>query len=84
MADLAPGEVPGPGPRVEDKRWGKFKLNPGARYEMEEDPEGRWGSAWYYEDRLIYVHKKFVAIPQEAVTPAADGGVVLDRPPDSS
>jgi predicted TIM-barrel fold metal-dependent hydrolase len=67
------------GPRVEDRRWGKFKLNPGARYEMEEDPEGRWGSAWYYEDRLIYVHKKFVAIPQEAVTPGADGDIEFDR-----
>jgi predicted TIM-barrel fold metal-dependent hydrolase len=59
------------GPRVVDKRWGKFKLTPGARYEMTEDPEGEWGSAWYYEDRLIYVHKKFVAIPLEA-TPDGD------------
>jgi predicted TIM-barrel fold metal-dependent hydrolase len=40
---------------------------------MHEDPEGLWGDAWYYEDRLIYVHKRFVAIPQEAVTPGADG-----------
>ncbi len=54
------------GPRVETKRWGDFKLTPGAKYEMAEDPEGMWGSAWYYEDRLIYVHKRFVAIPLEA------------------
>ena len=59
------------GPRVEDKRWGSFKLKPGARYAMEEDPEGDWGSAWFFEDRLIYVHKKFVAIPLEA-TPDGD------------
>ncbi len=59
------------GPRVERKRWGGFKLKPGARYEMEEDPDGDWGDAWIYEDRLIYVHKKFVAIPVEA-TPGGD------------
>ncbi len=33
-----------------------------------EDPEGLWGDAWYYEDQLIYVHKRFVAIPQAATT----------------
>ena len=27
-----------------------------------------WGDAWYYEDNLIYVHKRFVAIPQAATT----------------
>jgi predicted TIM-barrel fold metal-dependent hydrolase len=59
------------GPRVERKRWGAFKHLPGARYEMTEDPEGLWGDAWYYEDRLIYVHKRFVAIPLEA-TPDGD------------
>jgi predicted TIM-barrel fold metal-dependent hydrolase len=59
------------GPRVERKRWGPFKHLPGARYEMTEDPEGMWGDAWYYEDRLIYVHKRFVAIPLEA-TPGGD------------
>ncbi|TMK85089.1 MAG: amidohydrolase, partial [Actinobacteria bacterium] len=47
------------GPRVERKRWGDFKHLAGAKYEMKEDPEGLWGDAWYYEDRLIYVHKKF-------------------------
>ena len=61
------------GPHVENKRWGDFKHMAGAKYQMHEDPEGLWGSAWYYEDRLIYVHKKFVAIPQEAITPGANG-----------
>ena len=54
------------GPRVERKRWGKFKLKKGAKYEMTEDPEGEWGDAWIYEDKLIYVQKKFVAIPKAA------------------
>src|SRR5438477_44461 len=67
------------GPRVERKRWGDFKHLPGAKYEMVEDPGGLWGDAWHYEDRLIYVHKRFVAIPQEAVTPGVDGGVDFDR-----
>ena len=26
---------------------GKFKLYPGARYAMEEEPDGQWGDAWY-------------------------------------
>jgi predicted TIM-barrel fold metal-dependent hydrolase len=59
------------GPRVERKRWGAFKLRKGAKYEMTEDPEGEWGDAWIYDDNLIYVQKKFVAIPL-ASTPDGD------------
>ena len=54
------------GPRVERKRWGAFRLKKGAKYEMTEDPEGEWGDAWIYEDKVIYVQKKFVAIPKSA------------------
>jgi predicted TIM-barrel fold metal-dependent hydrolase len=63
------------GPRIERKRWGAFVHKAGARYVNQEDPDGLWGDAWYFEDRLIYVHKRFVAIPQEAVVDRADGGV---------
>ncbi len=59
------------GPRVETKRWGDFRLRTGARYENREDPDGLWGDAWYYDGKLIYVHKRFVAIPLEA-TPDGD------------
>ena len=59
------------GPRVERKRWGAFKLKKGAKYEMIEDPDGEWGDAWIYEDQVIYVQKKFVAIPK-ASTPDGD------------
>ncbi len=59
------------GPRVEERRFGDFRLFPGAKYSNPEDPEGDWGSAWIYEDKVIYVHKKFVAIPNEA-TPGGD------------
>ena len=59
------------GPHVERKRWGAFEHKAGAKYVNPEDPEGRWGDAWYFEDRLIYVHKRFVAIPLEA-TPDGD------------
>jgi len=59
------------GPRVERKRWGGFVHHPGAKYTNIEDPDGDWGDAWYFEDRLIYVHKKFVAIPLSA-TPDGD------------
>ena len=59
------------GPRIERKRWGPFSHKPGAKYVNTEDPDGLWGDAWYFEDRLIYVHKRFVAIPLEA-TPDGD------------
>ena len=59
------------GPRVERKRWGTFRLKKGAKYEMTEDPAGEWGDAWIYEDKVIYVQKKFVAIPKSA-TPGGD------------
>jgi predicted TIM-barrel fold metal-dependent hydrolase len=59
------------GPKVERKRWGKFRLTPGARYEMHEEADGTWGDAWYLDGQLIYVQKRFVAIPQDA-TPGDD------------
>ncbi len=65
------------GPRIERKRWGSFVHTAGAKYLNTEDPEGLWGDAWYFEDRLIYVHKRFVAIPLEATL---DGDVTkFDR-----
>ena len=66
------------GPRVERKRWGAFVLIPGAKYDMSEDPEGSWGDAWYYEGRLIYVHKRHVAIADAAVRQGPNG-IDLDR-----
>jgi predicted TIM-barrel fold metal-dependent hydrolase len=66
------------GPRVERNRWGAFKLIAGAKYEMGEDPEGQWGDAWYYEDELIYVHKRLVAIPEAAISEGPNG-VEFDR-----
>jgi predicted TIM-barrel fold metal-dependent hydrolase len=59
------------GPRIERKKWGDFKHRPGAKYSMHEDPDGLWGDAWYLDGELIYVHKRFVAIPLEA-TPGGD------------
>ncbi len=56
------------GPRIERKRWGPFTHIAGAKYIQEEDPDGDWGDAWIYDGNLIYVHKRFVAIPRDAVT----------------
>ena len=67
------------GPKVVRKRWGGFKLKGGGKYEMEEDPEGIWGDAWVYDDELIYVHKRHVAIPQSAVIDGNGHGLSLDR-----
>ncbi|MEY2452466.1 MAG: hypothetical protein QOD92_2040 [Acidimicrobiaceae bacterium] len=66
------------GPKVVRKRWGGFKLKGGGKYEMDEDPDGQWGDAWVYDDELIYVHKRHVAIPQSAVIENGDE-LSLDR-----
>ncbi len=54
------------GPRVIRDRWGHFTHKAGAKYTNRPDPDGLEGDAWIFEDQLIYVHKKFVAIPLEA------------------
>ena len=71
VADVAAREVARARPAVERKKWGPFKLHPGAKYAMEEDPDGMWGDAWYLDGQLIYVQKRFVAIPLDA-TPDGD------------
>ena len=60
------------GPRVEQAKFGGFVHKAGARYDniIDED-NGTPGDYWVYEDKMIYVHKKFVAIPLEA-TPNGD------------
>ena len=65
--------------KVERKRWGGFKHLSGAKYDMAEDPDGEWGDAWYYDDELIYVQKKFVAIPEASTTLDDNGDIVFDR-----
>src|SRR5580698_477252 len=67
------------GPRVERKKWGGFKHLSGAKYDMVEDENGDWGDAWIYDDELIYVQKKFVAIPQASTTIDKNGDIVFDR-----
>jgi predicted TIM-barrel fold metal-dependent hydrolase len=59
------------GPRVERAKWAPFVHKPGARYTNTMDDDGEEGDYWVYEDKIIYVHKKFVAIPLEA-TPDGD------------
>jgi len=59
------------GPRVERANWAPFTQLSGARYQNSMDPDGEAGDYWVYEDKIIYVHKKFVAIPLEA-TPDGD------------
>jgi len=59
------------GPRVERARWGSFVHKAGARYVNTMDPDGDEGDYWVYDGEIIYVHKKFVAIPLEA-TPDGD------------
>ncbi len=69
---MAAGEVPGAGPARRAQALGRVLAQ--ARREVRRTPKtpnGLWGDAWYFEDRLIYVHKRFVAIPLEA-TPDGD------------
>ncbi len=59
------------GPRVETAKWEPFVHMAGARYENTMDDDGIPGDHWLFEDKVIYVHKRFVAIPLEA-TPGGD------------
>jgi predicted TIM-barrel fold metal-dependent hydrolase len=59
------------GPRVERGTWGDFRLKPGAVYDQKQVEGGQPGDFWIYEDRVIYVQKRFVAIPLDA-TPGGD------------
>jgi predicted TIM-barrel fold metal-dependent hydrolase len=59
------------GPRVERGTWGDFRLRPGAVYDQQQVEGGQPGDYWVYEDRVIYVQKRFVAIPLDA-TPGGD------------
>ena len=69
--DRLPARMRERGPRVERARCGDFSLAAGASYKQEKTDDGRWGDSWIYEDRLIYVHKRHVAIPLDA-TPDGD------------
>ncbi len=59
------------GPRIERAEFGNFKHLPGAKYKNNFVEGGDPGDFWVFEDEIIYVHKKFVAIPLEA-TPDGD------------
>jgi amidohydrolase family protein len=69
--DRLPARMRERGPRVERARWGDFALAAGASYKQEMTDDGRWGDYWLYEDRLVYVHKRHVAMPLDA-TPDGD------------
>jgi len=51
------------GPRIIREKWGRFTHKAGARYTNRPESDGEPGDAWILDDELIYVHKKFVAIP---------------------
>jgi predicted TIM-barrel fold metal-dependent hydrolase len=69
--DRLPAKMREQGPRVERARWGDFALTGGASYKQEMTDDGTWGDYWLYKDRLIYVHKRHVALPLDA-TPDGD------------
>jgi predicted TIM-barrel fold metal-dependent hydrolase len=69
--DRLPARMRERGPRVQRARWGEFALAAGASYKQGMTDDGRWGDYWLYEDRLVYVHKRHVAIPLDA-TPDGD------------
>ena len=71
MADVAAGEVARAGPKVERGTWGDFRLLPGAAYDQKQVEGGQPGDYWVYDGKLIYVQKRFVAIPLDA-TPDGD------------
>jgi len=70
VGDLAPREVSGAGPKVVRKRWGASSSRAAASTRWKKTP-GPVGDAWVYDDELIYVHKRHVAIPESAVAGTA-------------
>ena len=72
--DRLPARMRDQGPRIEQAKWGEFSLAAGASYKQEIVEDGRPGDYWVYEDRLVYVHKRHVAILLDA-TPGGDAGL---------
>ncbi len=66
------------GPHIERRTWGTVTQAGGAKYKIPEDPDGTPGDTWIYEDKVIYVHKRFVAIPKDAVS-VVNGRRTLDN-----
>ena len=54
-------------PRIERRRISGVRMVGPGVYELDEDRDGRDADCWIYEDRVIYVHKSHVAIPNWAV-----------------
>jgi hypothetical protein len=63
------------GPKIIREKWGpiSFSRGGGGRGDYKQEPteDGILGDAWVYEGHVIYVHKRFVAIPLDA-TPGGD------------
>jgi len=55
------------GPRIVRQNIRSMRMIPPGTYEIDVDPSGEPADCWLYEDRIIYVHKSHVAIPNKAV-----------------
>jgi predicted TIM-barrel fold metal-dependent hydrolase len=59
------------GPRIEQFKIKNIKMSGPAIYDLEMSDDGDPADCWIYDDRVVYVHKRHVAIPKSA-TPGGD------------
>jgi predicted TIM-barrel fold metal-dependent hydrolase len=55
------------GPRIERHRIGSIRMSGPGIYDLELDDAGDPADCWVYDGRVVYVHKRHVAIPNDAV-----------------
>ena len=65
--DRLPAKFKDRAPRVERKRISGVRMIPPGIYELDMDDDGDPADCWIYEDRIVYVHKSHVAIPNTAI-----------------
>jgi predicted TIM-barrel fold metal-dependent hydrolase len=55
------------GPRVERRLFAEIRMLGAGSWRWQEDPDGVPGDCWLYEDKVTYVHKAHVTIPNSAL-----------------
>ena len=76
---VAPGEVPRARPRIEQFKIRNIKMSGPAIYDLEMSDDGAPADCWIYNDRVVYVHKRHVAIPKRPPRAATRGSSTSTR-----
>src|SRR3954471_7419145 len=65
--DRLPAKLRDRGPRIEQHRIADIVMSGPGIYDLKVDDEGEPADCWVYDGRVIYVHKRHVAIPKSAI-----------------